>query len=93
MKVITIPEEQEFLLNLLLKVQEENLILQTPNGNQFVLLSLEDWKSFDIGNDDNFEKEVKITSENNELIHFLKEKRKNKNRIPIQDVKQKLGLI
>ena len=39
MKVVTVPAEQKFLFDLLMKVQEEGLILQTADGQQFVLLS------------------------------------------------------
>ncbi len=92
MKVVTVPAEQKFLFDLLMKVQEEGLILQTTAGQQFVLLSLEDWQGFEVGESDDFEQEVKATSENKDLLAFLAERRSNGKRVPLTDVKKQLGL-
>ncbi len=56
MKVVTVSAEQKFLFDLLMKAQEEGLILQTTDGQQFVLLSLEDWQGFDVGDSDDLSK-------------------------------------
>jgi hypothetical protein len=92
MKVVTVPEEQKFLFDLLREVEEEGLILQTTDGQQFILLSLEDWQGFDVGDSDDFEQEVKVTSENKALIAFLAERQSNGKRVPMEDVKKQLGL-
>jgi hypothetical protein len=92
MKVVTVPAEQKFLFDLLMRVQEEGLILQTTDGQQFVLLSLEDWQGFDVGDSDDFEQEVKATSENKALMVFLAERRSNGRRVPMAGVKKQLGL-
>ena len=92
MKVVTVPEEQKFLFDLLMEVEEEGLILQTTNGHQFVLLSLEAWQGFEVGDSDDFEQEVKATSENKALMAFLAERRSNGKRVPMKDVKKQLGL-
>ncbi|MCB9077561.1 MAG: hypothetical protein H6631_08225 [Anaerolineaceae bacterium] len=92
MKVVTVPAEQKFLFDLLMAVQEEGLILQTTDGQQFVLLSLEDWQGFDVGDSDDFEQEVESTSANNALMTFLAERRSEAKRISIKDVKEQLGL-
>jgi hypothetical protein len=92
MKVVTVPEEQKFLFDLLMEVEEEGLILQTADGQQFVLLSLEDWQGFEVGDSDDFEQEVKVTSENKALMAFLAERRSNGKRVPMKDVKKQLGL-
>lgn len=92
MRVITIPEAQKFLIELLESVKEEGLILQKADGQQFVLFVLEDWQGFDVGDSDDFEQEVKATSENQALMAFLAERRSQGKRIPMADVKKQLGL-
>jgi len=92
MKVVTVPAEQKFLFDLLMKVEEEGLILQTTDGQQFVLLSLQDWQGFDVGDSDDFEQEVKATSEHKALMAFLAERRSHGKRVPMADVKKQLGL-
>jgi hypothetical protein len=92
MRVVTIPEEQRFLIDLLESVKEEGLLLQTADGQQFILFMLEDWQGFDVGDSDDFEQEVKATSENQALMAFLAERRSQGKRIPIADVKKQLGL-
>lgn len=92
MKVVTVPIEQKFLFDLLMEVREEGLILQTTDGQQFVLLSLEEWHGFDVGDSDDFEQEVKATSENRALMAFLVDRRGDEKRVSMADVKKQLGL-
>jgi hypothetical protein len=92
MRVITVPAQEKFLFDLLQKVREEAIILQTTDGQQFVLLSIEGWQSFYVGNSDDFEKEVKATAENKELMAFLAARRSKKKGVSLDDVKQQLGL-
>jgi hypothetical protein len=92
MRVVTVPEEQKFLIELLENVRDEGVILKTTNGKQFVLLVLEDWQGFDVGDSDDFEQEVKATSENQALMAFLAERRSQGKRISLADVKKQLGL-
>jgi len=92
MRVVTVSAQEKFLFDLLMKVREEGLILQTTDGQQFVLLSLEGWQGFHVGVSDEFEKEVKATAENKELLAFLATRRSNKKGVPMEDVKKQLGL-
>jgi len=92
MRVITVPVQEKFLFDLLAKTREGGLILQTTGGEQFMLLSLEEWKGFDVGAEDNFEKEVSVTAENKELMAFLAARRSKGKRIPMTTVKKQLGL-
>ncbi len=85
-------QNRNFFLTYSMKVQKEGLILQTTTGQQFVLLSLEDWQGFEVGDSDDFEQEVKATSENKALLAFLAERRSNGKRVPLTDVKKQLGL-
>lgn len=92
MRIVTVSPQEKFLFDLLMKVHEEGIILQTTDGQQFVLLSMEGWQGFDIGNVDDFEQEVKATVENKELMAFLAARRSNKKGVPLDDVKKQLGL-
>jgi hypothetical protein len=92
MRVVTISVQEKFLFDLLMKVREEGLILQTTDGQQFVLLSLEGWQGFYVGDSDEFAKEVKATAENKELMAFLAARQSNAKGIPMEDVKKQLGL-
>jgi hypothetical protein len=92
MRVVTVPAEQKFLSDLLMEIQEEGLILQTTDGQQFVLLSLEGWRGFDVGDSDDFEQEVKATAANKALMAFLAKRQSNEKRVPMADVKKQLGL-
>jgi hypothetical protein len=44
------------------------------------------------GDSDDFEQEVSVTSENQELMAFLAERRSNGKRVSMADVKKQLGL-
>lgn len=92
MRIVTVPAEQEFLLDLLMKVKEDGIILQTKTGQQFVLLSLEGWQGFDVGDSEDFEEEVKATSENKALMAFLAERKQGGKHMSMKDVKVLLGL-
>ena len=92
MKVVTVPTEKKFLSDLLMNVEEDGLILQTNSGQQFVLLSLEEWQGFDVGNSDDFEEEVRTTAENKALMALLAQRKRNGEPVPINKVKELLGL-
>ncbi|MGD2182756.1 hypothetical protein [Lusitaniella coriacea] len=92
MRVVTVSEEQKSLIDLLKIVKEEGVILQATDGQQFVVLPLEDWQGFDVGNSDDFEQEVKATSENKALMALLAERRSSEKRVSMADAKEQLGL-
>ena len=93
MKIIAIPPEQNFLIDLLEHVKESGVILQPTDGQQFVLMSLAGWQGFDVGEEDDCEQEVKATSSNEALMALLAERRNGEKRIPLADVKEQLSLI
>ncbi len=92
MKVITVPKREKFLTDILAQADNEEFIIQTEDGRQFALLSLEEWASFDVGDSDDFKEEVEATSENRELAEFVAARRKEGKRVSITDVKKQLGL-
>lgn len=67
---------------------EESLIFQLENGKR----SLESWQGFQVGDSEDFEREVRETSENEELMAFLAARRSSKKRVSLADVKKQLGL-
>jgi hypothetical protein len=53
---------------------------------------VEDWQSYEVGDSGNFEEEVELTGQNQELMDFLVERQRNTSRIPLVNVKEELGL-
>lgn len=93
MKVITVPQGERFLFGLLTKAREEGIIIQTQDGEQFVLWLLEGWESFDVGDSSDFREEVEATAGNEELAEYLAARRRSRGkRIPLAGVKERLGL-
>lgn len=75
-----------------MKAKEDAIILQTSSGQQFVLLSLEGWQGFDVGDSEDFAEEVRATSENKAFMAFLAERKQGKKHISMEDVKALLEL-
>lgn len=92
MKIVTISENEEFLLNLLSAVQKEDVILQTPSGQQFVVFPLENWQGFEVGDSDDFAREAENTTANRDLMAFLAARKSGQKRISLDEVKKNLGL-
>ena len=92
MKTVIVSSRSKTLYALLKQARKNGLILQSPEGEHFVLAPIGDWQAFKVGESDDFAKEVKATSQNKELIKFLKERRTHGKRIPIKRVREQLGL-
>lgn len=92
MKVITVPTEEKLLNELLKEAQESSLVLETIEGQRFVLISIEEWAGFEVGEGDDFEREVELTGQNAALLKFLAERRSRGKRISLTEVKEQLGL-
>lgn len=94
MKTISISPRAKTLNTLLKKARRRSLILESANGERFVLTSLHNWQGFDVGDSDDFAEEVKRTVQNKKLMKLLAErKKKNRSkRYSIEEVKQELGI-
>ena len=92
MKTVTVPARAKTLNSLLKKARRSGLILQSMDGQRFVLASLEHWEGFDVGAGDDFAREVKLTVRNKKLMKLLTERRTHGKRIPFANVKEELGL-
>jgi hypothetical protein len=92
MKTVMVSARSRTLNDLLKKARRTGLILQSADGQRFVLTSVEQWEGFDVGADDDFAREVKKTARNKKLMKFLAGRRSNGKRIPLAKVKEELGL-
>lgn len=90
MKVITVPTEETYLHHLLTAVVDEGLILQTTDGQRFMVSSLTEWEGFEIGESDDFEQEVETTGRNTELMATLAERQSPGKRISLEKLKEEL---
>ncbi len=92
MTVITVPSEDKILNGLLEQAQHSDLILEAADGQRFMLVPIEKWVGFEIGEEEDFVREVELTGQNQELIDFLSKRRGQGQRIPLAKVKEQLGL-
>lgn len=92
MKTVAISSRAKTLHGLLRKARRNGLILQSPEGERFVLTPIGNWIGFDVGESDDFAKEVKKTVQNKKLMKHLAGRRSHGKRIPIEKVREQLGL-
>lgn len=92
MKTITVPAREKTLNAVLKKARRNRLILQSANGQRFVLISIENGEGFNVSAGNDFAQEVKLTTQNKKLMKFLAERRRHVKRIPLAKVKEQLGL-
>ncbi len=81
MKVIDVPKTAQAINKLLRQAREENLILRSAAGEEFVVAEVDD-----------FDREIELTRENKALIWFLDSRARQRKRTPLADVKRRLGL-
>jgi len=81
MKTIELSDNMPNLKEMLKLASEENIILKTPNGREFVLAEVDD-----------FDREIELIRQNRELMNFLEERSKETKVFTINQVKQQLNL-
>jgi len=81
MKTIAIARPDPSITALLKEARGENLILQLPDGSEFVLAEV-----------DAFDREVKLTRENQPLMDLLTQRRKQTRRVSLTEAKARLGI-
>jgi len=79
MKIITVPHQARAINALLDRARQENLILRTPDGKEFVLAEIDDL-------------EIELTRQNEELMRLLESRAKQTQTAPLAQVKEQLGL-
>jgi len=98
MKAISVSPRAKTLNDLLKKARRGTIILESADGQQFALMSVDDWEGFDVGSDRDFAREVVRTRQYKKLMKSLAARRdsgkagKIPRGIPIANVKKQLGL-
>jgi hypothetical protein len=80
-KVIELTERKLSIETLLTQASEENLILKTAEGREFVLAEL-----------DEFDREVVLVRQNKALMGLLDRRSRQKGKLSLAQVKKELGL-
>ncbi len=81
MKTIHVAVDATSLMALLAEAREQNLILRTADGLEFILAEI-----------DNFDREVELTRQNQELMAFLNDRGQQTNTISATEARARLGL-
>jgi phosphoserine phosphatase len=81
MKIIDVPIDSTALIALLTEARQQNLILRTADGLDFILAEI-----------NNFDQEIELTRHNQDLMTFLNERGQQTKTISATDVRSRLGL-
>jgi hypothetical protein len=81
MKTIEVSDDSPKLDEVLKLASEENIILKTVDGRNFVLAEVDD-----------FEREIQLTRQNQELMRFLDDRSMETKTYSIDEVRRKLKL-
>jgi hypothetical protein len=81
MKTITVSSHARTLITLLKQALEENLILKTEDGHEFLLAEI-----------DNFDREIELTRQNEELMGLLDQRGQEEATVSPQEARARLGL-
>jgi len=85
MKSIAVSRQADSLNDILKQASKEEILLEAADGQRFILASVEKWKGFQVGEDDDI-------TENSQLMKHLSNRRGGGKRIPLSDVRETLGL-
>ena len=83
--IIAVPPREKTLNGLLRKAHNEEIFLESADGERFVLASIQNWEGFEIGENGDITKNTKLMSR-------LASRRSGGKRIPLAEVKAQLGL-
>jgi hypothetical protein len=81
MKTIAVSMNDKELQELLEQAKKENLILRTPDGIEFVLAEIDD-----------FDREIELTRQNEELMALLESRASQAATVSLSQLKTDLGL-
>ena len=81
MKTVNLGEEPLSLHEILEMASKENLILKTPEGQEFILAETDD-----------FDKEIALIRQHDELMQFLNHRSKTTKTYTLNQVREKLDL-
>ena len=94
MKTITVSPQAQPIHELLRQARGNGVILESPEGERFILTPIGAWVGFDVGDSDDFGKETQSTVANEELMGALaRRKARNSGRyLSAEEVRRELGL-
>jgi hypothetical protein len=81
MKTVNIPTQAKTVTSLLKKAQRGGLILRSPEGQEFILAEIDDFK-----------REIELTRQNKALMKLLDSRAKQTKTFKASEVKKQLGL-
>ena len=81
MKTLDVSDELPSVKELLDLASDENVILTTPEGREFILAEIDD-----------FDRELELIRENDELMEFLRLRSSEDKTFTLSEVREKLGL-
>jgi hypothetical protein len=81
LKTVELTTIAPYLAELLDLASAENIILKTPEGREFVLAEVDD-----------FDTEIALMRQNEELMALLEERSREKKTYTLQQVREQLGL-
>jgi hypothetical protein len=81
MKTISIPAKSAEVNALLAQARQEDILVRTADGTQFMLTFIDD-----------FDEEIARTRRNVQLMALLEERAKQAKTVPLDEVKRQLGL-
>jgi hypothetical protein len=81
MKVIMVPQHAAEINALLAQARQEDILLQSADGSEFMLVAVED-----------FDEEIARTRQNAKFMALLDDRAKQTHTVPLEEVKRQLGL-
>ncbi|PIZ25540.1 MAG: hypothetical protein COY47_05380 [Chloroflexi bacterium CG_4_10_14_0_8_um_filter_57_5] len=95
MKTVFVPTKAKALNSLLDKARHRNIVIESADGERFVLASIKQWQGFDVGDSDDFTEEAKSTAQNKKLAKAMADRRmkdKGEPRLTAAQVRKEIGL-
>ena len=81
MTTIKVSKQARTLLALLKRARRGNVILRSPEGEEFILAEIDD-----------FNREIELTRQNKQLMKLLESRANQKETIPLEEAKRRLDL-
>jgi hypothetical protein len=81
MKTIAISRRAKTVNALLKRARRENVILRSPDGDEFILAEIED-----------FNREIELTRQNKALMKLLEARARQSETISLEEAKARLGI-
>jgi hypothetical protein len=81
MKTVTVSSRARALNALLSQALDDNLILKTEDGREFLLAEI-----------DNFDREIELTRQNEALMRLLDQRGQEKATVSLQEARARLGV-